>query len=311
MILPPETVQFSVWALESAIAVVALPSGLGDTFLALPFLRHLRSLENWHIVVLAQSAEHRILVDLPGTLVVETEILPLRVYQLVRSINKAQHPIVFFDLQHQTSRDRVELAKSLSPTHTIGFDPDLTGRPIDNSAVARYHLSDQYFLIAGLIPDYKAKDRHLPFAPKTVEQTKSVIVFHTDTAAEKMWPTTEWYCLLGQLQHLANQMIAIGLWANELRRETAGIAKVIFTDRGQPFEEHLLVLLNASLFIGVDSVFSHIADAHGIPAIKSINPDALHGWHLKESTSKNVIVGHSDEVDHRLIFQVVRDLPFK
>jgi ADP-heptose:LPS heptosyltransferase len=311
MILPPETAILPVWALGPAIAVVVLPSGLGDTFLALPFLRHLRNLEDWNVVVLAQSAEHRLLVNLPGTLVVETEILPLRVYQMVRSINKAQRPIVVFDLQHQTSRDRVELAKSLSPTHIIGFDPELTGRPIDNSAVARYHLSAQYFLIAGLIPDFKAEDRHLPFTPKKVEQAKSVIVFHTDTAPEKMWPTTEWYGLLGELQHLADQMIAIGLWANELRRETAGIAKVVFTERSQSFERQLFILLNASFFIGVDSVFSHIADAHGIPAVKSIAPEALHGWHLKESTSKNIVVRDRDEVDHRLIFQTVTDLLFK
>lgn len=291
--------------------LILLLNGYGDGLLALPALREIaRRFSNAQVYMACFSEQ------------VDALFRPLGFKFLsVAEENNQRLPredLKSLDVQQLVSLNAYfpcpvesELLQQLPALPRWGFC-DLSGRPVSSRAIKpSAHMRDQFFQVLGWNSTYSLVDRQV-FLPAEWQQKMEVLLrawidvkgdrlyaLHLDSLQEKMWTLNNWIeivdyiwsrwrawpLILGEDTPDARQILECFWFASKLPSRL-GIAL------------HFAAVKSAPLFIGIDSVFAHVADSYQKPSIILFGPTDPEVWGPVSHTSSLVRADSGNEMHH-------------
>jgi len=248
---------------------VMLLNGFGDAFLALPALR-----------ALVRCFPGRVCLACHGTQIntvfrgLDATFVPAAYDRGVWSIGD-EIPIgqiaavVSFNAYYPDPVER-GLSNAVRGSRRWGFC-DLSGKPLLQNASR--HMRDQYFDVLGWETSYAIQEREIALSPSARTEVRNFLftreirhgafyALHLDSTAEKMWDIANWAVVIGTLKK------SYGLRPVILGNETADsellLKKFDFAVKlpsSLGIDRHFALLEQVDLFLGIDSIFAHVADS--------------------------------------------------
>lgn len=254
--------------------LVLLFNGYGDAFLALPALREIaRKFAGTRVyLVCFRDQIEPLFSDLPfefiagdrieDQIILETDLRRLDFQQAV-SFN-AYYPSAtdsaLFDVYKDVSR--------------WGFC-DANGNACLSSFEYCLHMRDQYFAVLNWPRTYQLADRQVCI-PESIEQRVRLLckslseangerfyALHLDSVPNKMWPTDSWAEVIFHAWSLWGAWpLIVGEQSKDASRltELFPFAHKLNADCG--ISAHFAAVKQAKVFIGIDSIFAHVADSY-------------------------------------------------
>lgn len=259
--------------------LVSLYNGYGDAVLALPALRTLRRRFPASNIYIVCREEHRstvfsgIEIDFPK---IHDDGANARLAGLSSVV---PHCIVSWNAYFPCAVD-AEIGKRFCHVPRWGFcDSSGALTPLARSS-AEAHMRDQYFHVLGLKPEYSLLDRQVCVSPHCewrleewlricgLNLDRSRYALHLDSTEDKMWPVEDWVRLVAYIWSEWNLApLIIGEDSIHSRRllEVFRFARKLPVQLG--IGVHFAAVRSAVAFVGIDSVFAHIADSFERPAM--------------------------------------------
>ena len=276
--------------------LITLLNGYGDAFLALPCFREISRRFGSERVYLVCQEDHisAFFTDLSFTClpipagkstVPDSDLFSLPIHEVI-SLNAYLCEIdrqvgeVFADARWRGFCDRVG---------------KLVVRP---SVLVNKHKRDQYYEALGWTPVYEPMDRRVTLSQVRIESITAFCregchpvgerfyTLHLDTQDEKMWPTQ---CWLTVVLHIWNRWHAWPLIVGKPTSTSDAIidafpfVRTLFSY--SDIRDHFAAISVGRAFLGIDSVFAHIADSLQIPSVVLFGFFDLRVWGPVSSTS--------------------------
>jgi hypothetical protein len=259
--------------------VICLLNGMGDAFLALPLIRFIiQRFGRDRVSVWANAYHARTVYGELGDVVVATA-------ECNRNLAAGRKEAEQAALRHRLPKDRVLSWVSLNPyaprteveDHAIAalaprslWEFRGAGLRVDAATGAVLHRMDQYFRVIGerrtpavdRIPliGAVARQRAAAIRDHVHQMSKRLVAVHAQTRPDKCWPESSWRAL-GRLMRHECEFVLLGLPGQALGRGGDYLAAP------EGWEKQVAMLAHADAFIGIDSCFSHLADAFGLPGV--------------------------------------------
>lgn len=258
--------------------LVSLFNGYGDAFLALPALSAFARHTSDRVVYLAcPPDQHRLFFRaLPLSLLPELPADDETCGALLDQLGVAH--FVSYNAYFPSRFDQ-RVQRTRPDLSSRGFC-DKEGQPVLTEAQQRDHMRDQYFHVVGLSPSYALTDRQPPLTPEAEGQIREWIsqqapalspncyVLHLDTEREKMWPIERWCAVVEQLWLQRRAWpIVIGLDTPDGQALLARCPVARRLAAEESMERAIAAIKLAPCFLGVDSIFAHIADSYHKPML--------------------------------------------
>jgi hypothetical protein len=287
--------------------VICLFNAMGDAFLALPVIRFIiESFGRERVSVWANEYHGRTVYAELGDVVIasaesnrntaaerkEDELAALRRHL------PSGHALSWVSLNPYGPRTVVEdhAIASLEPQSLWEFRG--THLRIDELTGSVLHRMDQYFRVIGErrtpVGDRRplvgtvAWQRAAAIRDHVHRMSKRLIAVHAQTKAYKCWPEFHWR-ELGNLLRNDCELVILGLPGQPLSHGDA------YLTAPQGWEKQVAILAHADAFIGVDSCFSHVADAFHLPGVVLYGDTAVPAqWQPKEPALKALIAEDHD-----------------
>jgi hypothetical protein len=284
--------------------VICLLNGMGDAFLALPLIRFvIERFGRDRVNVWANAYHARTVYAELGDIVVATA-------ECNRNLAAARKEVELAALRRRLPQDRVLSWVSLNPyaPRTEVEDRAIAalaprslwqfrgaGLRVDAATGAVLHRMDQYFRVIGE-RRAPAVDRRPLIGPVARQRaaairdhvhlmSKRLVAVHAQTRPGKCWPESSWRTL-GQLLRHTCELVLLGLPGQALARGGDYLAAP------EGWEKQIAILAHADAFIGIDSCFSHLADAFGLPGVVLYGDrDQAAPWRPKSLALKPLIAG--------------------
>jgi hypothetical protein len=142
---------------------------------------------------------------------------------------------------------------------------------------AEAHMRDQYFHVLDLKPEYSLADRQVDISERSETQfehwqrtcgldSDRSYALHLDSTEDKMWSAEHWVRLVA---HIWSEWGAVPLIVGEdsahsrLLLERFGFARKIPVQLG--VATHFVAVRSSAAFVGIDSVFAHVANSFDKP----------------------------------------------
>lgn len=293
--------------------IVSIINGLGDAFLALPVIR---CLIEWfgsdRVVVWAPfDALETVLSDatcvrLPlhlsryssSKLFVDEERDARRAVEALRF----RMPLAWVSLNAYSPLWPVEVIarEKLRPQLVWGFgDAPQVFRSDSRGAIT--HMREQYFRVIGEIePEglaYRAPS--IPLAANDQADSylnhslgtsaTDFVAIHTDTESNKQWLPERWRALASLLfERRGIKVLALG------KPSEALLADSLILPPPNGWHVQIAVLARACGFVGIDSVFAHVADALDIPGLALFGPTPVAEWGPKGPVMRAISAPRGD-----------------
>jgi hypothetical protein len=269
---------------------------MGDAFLALPAVR---CLIEWF-------GSDKVVVWAPSD-ILETVYSDLSCARL--SLNLSRYEGKLFVDEEEDSRRAVETLRVKAPLAWVSLNAYFPLWPIEESTrnnlgpirmwgfgkapeVFRQdsngvpiHMSRQYFHVIGeRAPEDRTKlhpnitrvaDEHAAsyLVSHFADPAPGFVAIHTDTESEKQWPRESWRALARQIQEqLGLSVLALGKPPADL------LAESFILPPPEDWHAQVALLAKSRGFVGIDSVFAHIADALDIPGVALFGPTSAAEW---------------------------------
>lgn len=285
--------------------LVVLFNGYGDAFLALPALREILRRHRQQEVLLACYADQ-----------VETIFHGLKLRFVSGNLDEGRlsttpcvnelefQQVVSFNAYYPNGFEQ-EVAEHFAGRPRFGFCDD-KGRPIHLSSQASLHMRDQYFAVLGWKAAYCLADRQAHIPATALSQARKVIrgwskefgnlcyALHLDSLPEKMWPVEKWLVLVS---HIWSRWRAWPVILGEENEQAAALIRSLPFARKLPaasgISTHIAAVALAKSFIGIDSLFAHVADSYDKPMVAMFGPSDSMLWGPKSSNA-SVIKSETD-----------------
>ncbi len=293
--------------------VVSLINGYGDAFLALPALRHLIRNYLSENLFLACYSEHinTVFNNLPINFL---PVDPKSGDVNLQALNKIES-LISFNAYYPSTVDK-ELCGYFPHASRMGFC-DMDGVSRTQDAFQDWHMRDQYFAVMNSSPRYDLRDRQLEIVNEQTnninrliqawinEQGEHYFALHIDTLTEKMWPVDLWIDVVINLYKETRQWPLI---VGSNHRDVKILCdKVPFVRKIPPklgINAHFAAIKLAPLFLGIDSIFMHIADSYDKPIVTLFGPTSQKIW--APTGNKAITLQHeSNKVDNIQSSQVL------
>jgi glycosyl transferase family 9 (putative heptosyltransferase) len=169
------------------------------------------------------------------------------------------------------------------------------------SALVNKHKRDQLFEVLDLDPIYDSMDPRMSLSPERIEVVtafcrencppggRRLYTLHLDTQDIKMWPTASWITVV---RHLWRRWRA---WPLIIGQPTGSSDAIL---REFPFARSMFSYPDirdqacgisvAHAFLGVDSMFAHVADSLQVPSVVVFGPFDLRVWGPTSATSSAI-----------------------
>lgn len=164
------------------------------------------------------------------------------------------------------------------------------GHSIRHSYKDYAHTRDQYFLLPGEDLNYTLKDRQLIFEEEEEIKFKghfksiiddyhpdNTIIIHLETEQRKLWDPKSWYLTFRKLLDKKQKIILIG--SNlEMMYTYKKFLPELFCVEDPDIRKVFWLLKSYNFFIGIDSIFAHVADAYDKTGIILFSDYPQHEW---------------------------------
>jgi hypothetical protein len=259
--------------------VISLFNGIGDAFLALPLIRFvIACFGRDHVSVWANGYYCHTVYGELGDIVIasaecnrntaaerkEEELAALR-----RGLPGGR-ALSWVSLNPYAPRTVVEdyVIAALKPQSLWEFRG--TRVRFDAATGAVLHRMDQYFRVIGerrtpavdrrpLIGAVAAQ-RAAAIRDHVHRMSKRLVAVHAQTRASKCWPPSHW-SELGRLLRHECELVLLGLPGQTLPQDSD------YLTAPPRWEKQVAILAHADAFVGIDSCFSHVADAFDMPGV--------------------------------------------
>ncbi len=287
--------------------VISLFNGMGDAFLALPAIRFV--IENFgrdRVSVWANEYHGKTVYAELGDVVVAS-------FECNQNIAAARKEDELAALRRRLPAGRALSWVSLNPyaprtvveDHAIAvLEPrslwEYRGAHVrvDGSTGSVLHRIDQYFRVIGEhrtpAVDRRptigiiARRRAADIRDHVHGMSKRLVAVHAQTRADKCWPQSRWN-ELGELLRNRCELVILGLPGQALSRSGA------YLTAPQGWEKQVAILAHADAFVGVDSCFSHVADAFDVPGLVLYGDAATAAsWQPRGPALQALIAGHGN-----------------
>ncbi len=306
--------------LKSDYPVLLFANGYGDHYINLPTIRALATLFNGRLVLVGiKGAINQIAGDLTLHKLVE---LPMRhngtgrSFDVKNALSLISHCDLFISLNPWQSDDLSQLIDELKPQTSIGFFKDY-----DISITRDYnkHAIDLAFDVVHLFrPDWQPEQfskaprfelNDIEFANKIVNSlptNQKLLCIHPDTLPEKMWSEQNWIQLIDTFLNKYPNYTVIIIGLSGIDSTQCQNQQSIIPAYRLPISVSALLLSKAALFIGVDSVFLHIADLYRIRTIALFGPTSIQEWGIRFSTGCHL--GENSDMKNISVEQVFKSI---
>jgi hypothetical protein len=284
--------------------VICLLNGMGDAFLALPLIRFvIERFGRDRVSVWANAYHARTVYAELGDVVVATA-------EDNRNVAAAHKEAELASLRHRLPKERALSWVSLNPYEPRTEVEDYAiaalatcslwefrgaGLRIDAATGAVLHRMDQYFRVIGErrtptvdrrpVIGPVAQHRAAAIRDHIHQMSKQLVAVHAQTRPGKCWPESSWRALGGLLRHEC-ELVLLGLPGQALVRGGDYLAAP------EGWEKQIAILAHADAFIGIDSCFSHLADAFGLPGVVLYGDrDQSAPWRPKGPTLEPLFAG--------------------
>jgi ADP-heptose:LPS heptosyltransferase len=287
-------------------AIVSFFNGLGDTVLLLPVLRCItNAYEN--VLIIAHNNSRPLLIEFKNVYFIENyKTIPeidsaifnqfraypdqLSYYDFNITYNPIKDwlkatfkPIVVLDYQRVQKSDRKDIYESCNMFHKNFIQADMWPLPlsVDRKPVIPEHSWGGLDKFSGL--------------------SKKIITIHTDTDSSKEWSVFSWYTLISCVK--ANfsdyEIILLGFPNARLKKLEVTVAP--------DFYSCLEAVRKSDFFIGIDSVFAHVADSFGVNGLVLFGNTKYTDW-IPSSPSVSYIVGENNNVRSITVRKVLDEI---
>jgi ADP-heptose:LPS heptosyltransferase len=277
--------------------LVFLLNGFGDCFLALPILREIQRRFRSKTVYMAAFNDE---IDaLFGDL--DFDFIRINRTALERSRFETEEfdfeQIVSFNAYFPCSIES-ELTAGRERLPRWAFC-DLKGNALK---LDHLHMRDQYFHILGWQPLYSEADRQVFVSNETLTAVEEIIrewirslgarfyAIHLDSLPDKMWPTSSW---IDVVDYMRSRWGAWPIILGEESEQAEVLLQQFSYARKLPsslgISAHFAAVKQARAFLGIDSIFAHIADSYGLPSVILFGPSDPAVWGPVNKNSRLVI----------------------
>lgn len=277
-------------------AIVSFFNGLGDTVLLLPVIRYLKKRHSFVLIVshvnskpLLTEFDNVYFLSMSNDIPEIQNIFPFHASELQGSLtyydfnitdNAIKHwfremyaPVIVYDYEGVQQSDRKNLYESENMFH-------------------------KNFILADIHP-FPENVKRAPFIPEThtgkyaplLEGSKKIITVHTDTDPSKEWNVHSWITLLRCITTNFDGYEIILLGFPDSFLQQCGFNKA------PDFYSCLEAIKSSTLFLGVDSVFAHVADSFGIEGIVIFGDVKYTDW-LPSGNSMSYILSGKNSIKH-------------
>lgn len=217
--------------------------------------------------------------------------------------------------------DQVDaLLMALGSPVSVGFFPEF-----DITIPRDYgkHTADLAFdMVQFFQPNWQLEDYAFQpqFVPKAVAigerirsmlpEDRSLLCIHPDTLAEKMWPEQYWIDLIDTFLENSPDYLVLLLGMKGIDPSKCHHHQRVVPCYKLSIPATAALIRHADLFIGVDSVFLHVADLYRIPAIGLFGASTSpHEWGIRFGVGKHI---HSqagmEAIDPVSVYEVAAQL---
>jgi hypothetical protein len=292
-----------------------LLNGFGDCFLGLPALREIqRRFRSKTVYMVAFNDEIDALFgDLD--------------FNFIRINRTAPGPSRF-----ETDEFNFEQIVSLNAYFPCSIESELTaGReqlprwafcdPNGNALrLDHLHMRDQYFHVLAWQPLYSDADRQVFLSSETLTAVEEIIrewirslgatfyAIHLDSLPDKMWPTSSWIDVVDYMRSRWGAWpIILGEESEQAEVLLQRFSYVRKLSSSLGISAHFAAVKQARAFLGIDSIFAHIADSYGLPSVILFGPSDPIVWGPVNKNSRPVIA-RNRELSNLASLQVKQQL---
>jgi Glycosyltransferase family 9 (heptosyltransferase) len=194
---------------------------------------------------------------------------------------------------------------------------DLNG---DALKLDHLHMRDQYFHVLGWQPLYSDADRQVFLSNETSTAVEEIIrewigtlganfyAIHLDSLPEKLWPTNSW---IDVVDYMWSRWGAWPILLGEESEQAAillqrfSYARKLLSSIG--ISSHFAAVKLARAFVGIDSIFAHIADSYGLPNVILFGPSDPVVWGPVNKNSR-LVIARNQELSNLAPLQVKQQL---
>lgn len=250
-------------------AVVSFFNGLGDTVLLLPILRYL-SEKYTHLLIFANSNSKPFLNEFKNVYFTNNDF-EIQNFQFNSVFTSYQWDYYDYNITFNPIQEWIK--DKFKPASTFNYDRIQNSEmkeeyELNNMFFKQFIQSDIWAVPENINRSLVIPDSHVGLYSNILNQKKGIITMHTDTDKQKQWSWHSWYTLISCLQeNLPDyQIILLGFPDTLLKLKGVQVAPDLYSC--------LEAIKVSSFFVGVDSVFSHVADAsntNGVVLFNAVN----------------------------------------
>jgi ADP-heptose:LPS heptosyltransferase len=265
-------------------------NGWGDHYLALPFIKaHLREHGEKSILVITYKSHVKNIFKNINARYIGLDS-PVCCFRDVRFQIEKYEPnrIVCFNAFYPFDFD-CHVHQIFKQSNYFGYYNAIGERKkkyFENFA----HIRDLYFLFTEIQPIYLSSDRKFDFSNKEVNRFKNItnknfgiynydnsVIVHLDSEDRKLLNIEVALMIIKKLLSLDLKVICIGNSKNVIEPLLKNFQDVIYiTSKEIRFSFWLIT--QTKYFIGIDSVFAHVADAYDVNGIVLFSDYLSHLW---------------------------------
>lgn len=280
--------------------LITIIGGYGDAFLALPSIREVvRRCGSRQVYLLCPEAH-------VSAFFAELDLNYLQIPEgahVVPAASLASLPVqhvISFNVYYPCEVDQLA-GEVFAEASWRGFFDRYGGLMVRPSVLVNKHKRDQLFEVLGADPVYDLIDRRMTLDPNRIAEIAAFCrkelpskgqrfyALHLDTQDIKMWPTESW---LTVVDHLWGRWRAWPLIIGNPSGSSAMILQEFPFARSMfaypDIRDQACGIAVAHAFLGVDSMFAHVADSLQVPTVVIFGPFDLRVWGPTSATSSAI-----------------------
>jgi hypothetical protein len=263
-------------------------NGIGDRLLGLPSVRAISSLFPGRLKLLCATGDREIFysdLDLEGAY--ETEIWRGSTewtFDVKAAADAVGECDLFMCLNPWFSDDISEFMSYFPSAETVGFFRSPFKHPCPFNDYDAHSIDGIFAIPQMLQPTLRVEDfaQPLQLPSKNIEDARRlraqipdpfrVMVIHTETGANKMWPVERYVSVLDKFFARHPDYVAFVVDGKDRGLNTGKFGANVFPCPQLPLATAFALISEADLFLGIDSCMLHAADFFRVPGVGLFGP---------------------------------------
>lgn len=305
---------------------VMFSNGLGDHFIVLPAIRALAQIFAGKLTLITEEMSHTevIFAEVPFKHIHRTKHLSNDYFDAEALAKEMGAYDAIISINPWLANGCIErLLELLNPEVAVGFYKCFPNHvPFNN----KIHQADLAFSIPlyfdntlkiddfAYLPALPAQVKHVPdvFRQQIPEDCK-VLVVHAETKVDKMWEEEKFIEVINHALENNDNLGVVLVGMKPLDLSNCRFAERVIPFDQVPFEVSWGVVSCADYFLGVDSVFLHVADLYKIPAVGLFKDESYTEFGIRFTKHRHVVstTGQMTDISYEEVREAVDNTFFK